>query len=164
MNEIPIRLQKQDEIINILGEKGYSKHVADRILIICDDQAGLFRGGNNNNPIVNYVIKHRHVSTSCIIVTQAYKAVPKTIRTNCNSLILFEIPNLSELHAIYEENPEGLNEKEWTKVYKYATKDPYSFMYINNHFKKGERIYKNFDHKILIKTTKNDDDDEKALE
>lgn len=36
-------------------------------------------------------------------------------------------------------------------------------MYINNHFKKGERIYKNFDHKILIKTT-NNDDEEKALE
>lgn len=122
------------------------------MLIVLDDQAGMYKGGNFNNPIVNYVIKHRHYSSSCIIVTQAYKAVPKTIRSNCNAVILFEIPNLKELQVIYEENPEGMNEKEWRQVYAHCTKDPFSFMYINNKFKKGERIFKNFDSMITIES------------
>lgn len=33
----------------------------------------MYKGGNTNNPVVNYVIKHRHYSSSCILVTQAYK-------------------------------------------------------------------------------------------
>jgi hypothetical protein len=102
--------------------------------------------------MINFVIKHRHSSASVIIVTQAYKAIPKTIRTNCNALVLFEIPNLSELKVIYEENPEGMHEDEWMRVYKYATDEPYSFLYINNKFPKGQRVYKKFD--TLLRVTK----------
>lgn len=36
------------------------------------------------------------------------------------------------------------------KVYRHATSDPFSFMYINNKFKKGERIYKNFTHQLQV--------------
>ena len=154
---MPARIAKQQQIIQHLHDEKElgkaAKFAADRMVVILDDQAGMFKGGNTNNPMVNYVIRHRHVSSSVIIVTQAYKAIPKTIRTNCNALILFDIPNLSELKVIYEENPEGLNEDEWLKVYRYATADPFSFMYINNKFKKGERIYKNFTHQLQVSTS-----------
>lgn len=146
MNEIPERIYEQNKIISNLKNRGikHAKFAADRILVIMDDQAGLFKNGNNSNPMVNYVIKHRHSNTSVIVVTQAYKAIPKTIRTNCNSLILFDIPNLSELRVIYEENPESMDEDTWMKVYKYCTHEPYSFMYINNKFKKNETVFRNF--------------------
>lgn len=153
---VPVYLSKQQDTIEKLRDLGHgskSKFIADRMLIVLDDQAGMYKGSNFNNPIVNYVIKHRHYSSSCIIVTQAYKAVPKTIRSNCNALILFEIPNLAELKVIYEENPEGLTEKEWLQVYKYCTSEPFSFMYSNNKFPKGMRIYKNFDSLISIQVT-----------
>lgn len=146
MREIPQRIFKQNKIISNLKarEIKHSKFMADRILVIMDDQAGLFKGGNNSNPMVNYVIKHRHSNTSVIVVTQAYKAIPKTIRTNCNALILFDIPNLSELKVIYEENPESMDEETWMKVFRYCTEKPYSFMYINNKFPKKETVYRNF--------------------
>ncbi len=141
-------IKEQQETIQTLhddhGLNKQAKYVADRMLIILDDQAGMFKQGNTNNPMANFVIKHRHSSSSVIIVTQAYKAIPKTIRTNCNALILFEIPNLSELKVIYEENPEGMSEPEWMKVYKYATDEAYSFLYINNKFPKGQRVFKKF--------------------
>ena len=114
IDELPARIAKQQELIQYLHDEKdmgkAAKFAADRLVVILDDQAGMFKGGNTNNPMVNYVIRHRHVSSSVIIVTQAYKAIPKTIRTNCNALILFDIPNLSELKVIYEENPESLNE------------------------------------------------------
>lgn len=80
------------------------------------------------------------------------KAIPKTIRTNCNAVILFEIPNLQELKVVYEENPEGMNEKEWMAVYKHCTADDFSFMYINNKFRKGERVFKNFESMVKLTT------------
>jgi molybdopterin-guanine dinucleotide biosynthesis protein len=155
LNLVIEKISEQQKIIKELHDKGHekdAKFIADRMLVVLDDQAGMFKGGNVNNPMVNYVIKHRHASSSVIIVTQAYKAIPKTIRTNCNAMIIFDIPNLSELRAIYEENPEGLTEKEWLKVYKHATKDHYSFLYINNKFRKGETMFKRFDKLLRIKT------------
>lgn len=149
------RLQEQQDTIDKLRKHGAgakAKFLADRMLVILDDQAGMYKGSNFGNPVVNYVIKHRHYSSSCIIVTQAYKAVPKTIRSNCNVLILFEIPNLQELKVIYEENPEGLTEKEWLKVYRHCTEKPFSFMYINNKFEKGKRIFCNFSSRISIES------------
>lgn len=152
--ELPQRIAIQQNLIQELHDQHKlgkaAKFTADRMIVVLDDQAGMFKGGNTNNPMVNYVIRHRHVSSSVIIVTQAYKAIPKTIRTNCNALILFDIPNLSELKVIYEENPEGLNEDEWMRVYRHATQEPFSFMYINNKFDKGKRIYKNFTHLLQV--------------
>jgi len=160
LDQVPEKIGEQQAIIKKLHELGYdenAKYIADRLLVILDDQAGMFKGGNTNNPMVNYVIKHRHSSSSVIIVTQAYKAIPKTIRTNCNALILFEIPNLSERKVIYEENPEGMSEEEWMRVYKHATHEPFSFLYMNNKFPRGERVYKNFD--CLLQVGNGDADD-----
>ena len=153
IESVPERIKEQQEILealNTLGVGTKRRYLIDRQLLILDDQAGMFKSGSTNNPMANLVIKHRHTSTSLIIVTQAYKAIPKTIRTNCNALVLFEIPNLQELKVIYEEYPEGMNEDEWTNVYKHATKEAYSFLYMNNKFPKGERVYKNFDKLLSI--------------
>jgi hypothetical protein len=168
LDQVPEKIGEQQAIIKRLHELGYdenAKYIADRVLVILDDQAGMFKGGNTNNPMVNYVIKHRHSSSSVIIVTQAYKAIPKTIRTNCNALVLFEIPNLSERKVIYEENPEGMSEDEWMQVYKHATHEPFSFMYMNNKFPRGERVYKNFDCLLQVGRAEKDpkDDDETTV-
>lgn len=124
-----------------LGKK--AKYKADRVLVIMDDQAGLF-GGGIRNPVANYVLKHRHFSSSVIVVTQVYKAIPSIIRTNMSCMILFECPNDKELEKIYEEWTERMKDKDWMDVYNYATKDEYAFMYINRKFKRGQRVFKNF--------------------
>ena len=154
LSMVPEKIKEQQAVIKELHDKGreeQAKFIADRLLVILDDQAGMFKGGNVNNPMVNYVIKHRHASSSVIIVTQAYKAIPKTIRTNCNALIVFRIPNFSELHAIYEENPEDLSEEEWLRLYDHATKEDYSFLYINNKFRKRETVFKRFERMLKLK-------------
>lgn len=140
-------LQDQQNVIEFLLDEGYddqAKFLADRLLVVIDDCAGTFKN-TNNNPMVNYVIKHRHYSSSCIIVTQAYKAIPKTIRTNCNAAIYFDIGNQQELKSIYEESGDGLPENIWMAMYEHSVSEPFSFMYYNNMFPKGKRFYKRFE-------------------
>lgn len=157
LEDIMPRMEEQNDMIQKLrydlhqGRK--AKFVSDRILVIMDDQAGLFKGGNTRNPIVNFVLKHRHYNTSLIIVTQAYKAIPKTIRVNCNQMICFDISNQAELDAIYEEHPCDLKEDEWLRMFKYATAKPYSFLYVNDAFPKGERCFMNFSQRIVTKNS-----------
>jgi hypothetical protein len=147
MDEIRAKLTAQDK-------GALTKFYADRILVILDDQAGLYRGGVTNNWQINFVIKHRHYNTSLIIVTQAYKAIPKSIRTNCNALVCFEIPNKAELKVIYEEWPENMDEEEWMRVYRQATDKPFSFLYLNNHFPRGKRAFINFEHRVRLEEDK----------
>jgi hypothetical protein len=153
MEDVLPRVAEQKQIIERLKDRNvpHYKQVADRILVILDDQAGSFPAGCTTNPMSNFVIKHRHTSTSIILVTQAYKMIPKSIRTNCNCMILFRIPNLMELKMIYEENPEGLNEQEWMQKYEEATNENFSFMYINNKFPKNQTIFKNLDQPLFNK-------------
>lgn len=147
-------IEEQKTVIEYLRDNDHSKDakfIIDRILIVLDDQAGLFRMSNNQNPMVNFVLKHRHYSTSIIIVTQAYKAIPKSIRTNMNALILFEIPNQAELDVIYEEYPDRLTFDEWMSLYWHIIESkPYAFFYMNNHFPAGQRIFACFDRKYIV--------------
>ena len=141
-------LEQQQNVIEFLKDEGYdddAKYIADRLLVVIDDNAGTFKN-TNNNPMVNYVIKHRHYSSSVIIVTQALRAIPKTIRINCNAHIYFDIGNRIELKSIYEETGDGLDEKTWMELYQHCVKDePYSFLYFNNLFPPGKRFYKRFE-------------------
>lgn len=155
-------LQEQQDTIEYLKDylrehdrdEDEAKYLADRMLIILDDQAGKFDAGINS-PLNNFVIRHRHYSASVIIVTQAYRAVPKTIRTCCNQLILFDIGSLGELRSIYEERGDLLDEKTWLEMYNYAVKsEPYSFLYFNYKFPPGQRFYKRFEKMLVIEQKK----------
>lgn len=145
-------LDEQQTTIDFLEDHGYKKQapfIADRLLIVLDDQAGLFKMSNSNNPMINFVIKHRHFSCSLMIVTQAFKAIPATIRTNCNALILFDIANKEELKKIYEEMGD-VDESLWYSMFKHATQEQYSFLYYNNKFPKQDRYYKRFESKLSV--------------
>lgn len=143
-------LQIQHEEIQMLAKKygeSKAKMLADRMLVILDDQAGNFQGGQRS-AIGGYVMRHRHYSSSVIIVTQAYKAIPKTVRTNVNAIILFEIGNRKEVQVIYEEYADRLDEETWMSLFRHATDDPFAFMYYNTQFPRNNRFFKNFTHAI----------------
>lgn len=131
---------------------GKSKHNADRQLLVFDDLVGssLF-SAKKVNPFRRLNTTLRHYSTSIILVTQAYREVPKTARINASCVILFEIANTSELEVIYEENNCGLTKEEWFKIYRYCVSEPFNFMFINYKRKKEERIMRCFTEQITIR-------------
>lgn len=83
------------------------------------------------------------------MVTQAYKEIPKTVRTNYSCLIVFEIPNEKEIEVIFEENPNYLKRDEWMEMYEYATDGDHDFLFINYQKPKRLRLMKNFDQVIF---------------
>ena len=64
-------MDKNRQMIDFLSQKGHSKYVADRLLIICDDQVGsdIFRGDRKTD-FIGRNTRHRHHGTSLMIVTQ----------------------------------------------------------------------------------------------
>ena len=84
-------IEDKRNIVKALKKHGQPKYLADRTLLILDDQVGskLFRASKGNE-FKAFATKHRHYSTSFIVVSQGYKEVPATIRTNFTCLIIFE--------------------------------------------------------------------------
>jgi hypothetical protein len=147
-SEIYPIIEHQQRVIEYLLDNDIEepRFIIDRILIILDDQAGMFKMSPSNNPLISFFLKHRHSSTSLVFATQAYKAIPKSIRINFSCLILFEIPNQTELEEIYEEYPDKLDQDTWISLYWRIIEDePFSFMYFNVHFPAGERIHCRFE-------------------
>lgn len=144
-------MDEQNKMITLLSQHGKSKHLANRLLIIFDDLVGssLF-SGKKNNPFKTLNANHRHYSASLLMVTQAYKEIPKTVRTQFSCLIVFEIPNDREVVVIYEENPMSLKQDQWYQVYNHAVDGDHNFMFINYQKPKRLRIMKNFSKVLFI--------------
>lgn len=152
-------INEQQELIDLLKDEGETKHLANRLLFIFDDLVGSALFSNKrNNPFKVLNTTHRHKSCSILMVTQGYKEIPKTVRTGYSCLVLFEICNEQEIAVIYEDFPMGLTKDKWLETYKYATKDPHSFLFYNMQRPKELRIMKNFNEILFVK----DDEDNKV--
>lgn len=144
-------MEEQLSVIKLLKKHNQPKYLANRVLVIFDDLVGssLF-SGKKQSYFKGVNTRHRHYSASFIMVSQGYKEIPKTIRTNWTALIVFEIGNEREVEVIYEEWPMGLKRDDWMDLYKYATEGDHSFLYINFQKPKRLRIMKNFDQYLFI--------------
>jgi hypothetical protein len=144
-------MEEQMSMIKLLKKYDQPKYLANRILIIFDDLVGstLF-AGSRGSYFKGVNTRHRHYSASFIMVSQGYKEIPKTIRTNWTALIVFEIGNEKEVEVIYEEYAMGLKRDDWMELYKYATDGDHSFLYINFQKPKRLRMMKNFEEYLFI--------------
>ncbi len=134
-------------------KKFSAKFFGNRRLIIFDDLVGsnLFTNSQQNNPFKGLNTRHRHWSCSMLIVSQAYKEIPKTIRTNLTGWVFFRISNQSELDVIYEENPCGFTHDQWMSLYRHVIESgDHAFLYINHYFKKPKNFNKNFSHSVWM--------------
>lgn len=82
--------------------------------------------------------------------SQAYKEIPKTVRTNLSCLIIFEIPSEKEVDVIYEENSLYMKRKDWNEAYQYAVEGDHTFMFLNYQKPKRLRLMKNFEEVLFV--------------
>jgi hypothetical protein len=145
VNAIRGILDKNKELVDLLSENNGLKTLADRILLICDDQVGsdLFTG-RLKKYFVGANTRHRHHSASIIMVSQGYKEIPKTIRTGWTCLLIYKIGNMKEIEVIYEEFPMDLSFKEWLHLYNQATDGPHDFLFIDMYGPEQYRMRKGF--------------------
>lgn len=123
-----------------------------RTLWVFDDMVGSGLFSNKRNyAFKRLTVRRRHFYSSLIGVTQAYKEIPKTTRTNANCIIFFRIDSDEELIAIYREFPMGHKFNDWLKIVKYCTEEPYSFIMFNLQTSDlNQRIIKNFDQPLSL--------------
>jgi hypothetical protein len=96
--------------------------------------------------ITEYFIRGRKVGggISSIYISQSYFKTPKTIRVNCNYLILKRLSSMRDLRLILNDFAICENIKELTRIYKKATENKEDFLMIDVDAQQGCNFRKNF--------------------
>ena len=139
IKEIKTILEENRTIIERVGADK-----APKIALIYDDCVGdkaLLR----EPMFIKSFIACRHFNTTTFICTQSFTAVPRIARLQCTNAIIFacsqdELKVLSETYT-----PARYSKREFIDIVNYATKEPYSFMFINTKQKPSQRYRSNFD-------------------
>lgn len=102
------------------------------ILVILDDVAGeLFNRGGKPTVVQHAFMRFRHINGSIIVTSQEYMMLPKTVRVNTNSLVLFELNNRKEKKTVSEEHGNGLDQHEFDDLLKQIWRDKFAFLFID---------------------------------
>ena len=98
--------------------------------------ADMINNNNNNNnnnnkldPIVTELfIRGRKLNISIVFIMQSYFKVPKDVRLNSTNFFIMKLPNKRELQQIALNHSSDIDFKDFIKIYKKYTKEPYSFL------------------------------------
>ena len=77
-----------------------------------------------------------------MFLTQPYFSVPKDVRLNCTHYNLFKLNNRRELQNIVIDHSADINYKDFIKIYRICTKEPFNFLTIDT--TKDNEFIKNF--------------------
>ena len=115
----------QDVYKNI---EDYNPGKKRKILIVFDDMIADIINNKKLNPVVTELfIRGRKLNISIAFITQSYFKVPKDVRLNSTHFFIIKIPNKRELQQIALNNSSD-NFKDFMKIYKKCTTEPYSFL------------------------------------
>ena len=100
-----------------------------KILIVFDDMIADMINNKKLNPIVTELfIRGRKLNISIVFITQSYFKVPKDVRLNSTHFFIMKILNKRELQQIALNQSSDIDFKDFMKIYKECTKEPYSFL------------------------------------
>lgn len=145
------------EVLNDLFEKQKieidenGKTSKNTMLIVLDDFISDIVNRGAPTLLEEIYMRGRHYNISIIITSQMYMLIPKAIRFNSTSLILFEQDNVEELTNIYKENGSFLSKKEFIgRLFKRVWTKPYQFLFIDKGKPFDERYRINFNDGFLV--------------
>ncbi len=99
----------------------------------------------------------RHNSISTIVSTQKFAAIHPIIRVNATSLVVYKLRNNRELESFLEEVSGLSSKKELLSIYKVATEDEYSFLYVNLAARNVQQMFfRNLSARIVLEEVEND--------
>jgi hypothetical protein len=99
------------------------------ICIVCDDFATertVVRGGT----LEKLFLRGRHFSASVLVLTQYYRLLSPSIRTNATALAVFRLRSGADKEAIMSENSAIVKRKTLEALYDIATSNAFSFLLI----------------------------------
>ena len=135
----------------ILHMKNRNLHKLYSILIIIDDFSDDPSFSRHSKLLHSLFTRGRHNSISTIVSTQKFTAVAQIIRVNATFLCVYRLRNNKDLECFLDEVSGTVGRKELLEMYYLATKEPYSFLYINLVSPKiQDMFYINFNQKLQI--------------
>ena len=103
-----------------------------KILIVFDDMiADMINNKKLNSIVTELFIRGRKLNISLVFITPSYFKVPKDVRLNTTHFFIMKIPNKRELQQIALNHPSDIDFKDFIKIYKKCTNEPYSFLVID---------------------------------
>ena len=144
-------INEVEEVLNdnraIIEKVGADK--APKILLVYDDCVG-DRDLLKHSMFVKSFIACRHFNCTTMICTQSFTRVPRVCRLQATNSIIFacsqdEVKILCETYC-----PSRYSKREFADIINHATRDPYSFLYVNWGAKPAERYRKNFDTMLVM--------------
>ena len=131
-------LKKQEKIHDTLKHKIYKdknfkgKKWLPQILIVISDHADNPRAVHRAGGILETLfVRARHFGCSTWTDSQALKLLSPSVRLNLAGLAIFRLRSNHDLDSIMEFTALGISKEELLEMYREATKDMYSFLYVN---------------------------------
>ena len=107
----------------------YNLDKENKLLLVFDDMISNMNSNKKLNSIVTELfIRGRKLNISPVFITQSYFKVPKDIRLNTTHVFIMKIPNKRELQQIALNHSSDIDFKDFVKIYKKCTDEPYSFL------------------------------------
>ena len=109
--------------------EGYNPGEKRKILIVFDDMIADMIKNKKLNPVVTELfIRGRKFNISILFITQSYFKVPKDVRLNSTHFFIMKFPNKRELQQIALNHSSDIYIKDFIKIYKECTTEPYCFL------------------------------------
>ena len=114
----------QDVYENI---EDYNPEKKRKTLIVFDDMIADMINNKKLNPVVTELfIRGRKLNISILFITQSYFKVPKDVKLNSTQFFIMKIPNRRELRQTILNHSSDIDFKDFIKIYKKCTAEPYS--------------------------------------
>ena len=103
-----------------------------KILIVFDDMIADIRQNKKFQSIIKELfIRCRKTNISLAFITQSYFSVPKDVRLNSTYYFIVKINNKRELQNIAINHSTDIDYKDFIKIYRECTKEPYNSLTID---------------------------------
>ena len=99
-----------------------------KILIVFDGMIpDMINNKKLNSVVTELFITDRKLNIFLSFITQSYSKVPKDVRLNSTHFFIMKLPNKRELQQIALNHSSDISSKDFIKIHKKYTVEPYSF-------------------------------------
>ena len=134
-----------DDVYNNIDD--YNSKRKRKILTVFDDMIVYIMTNKRFQAIIKELfIRCRKLNISLVFITQSYFRVRKEVRLNSTHYLIMKNHNKRELQQIAIDHSPDIDYKEFLKIYRNCTNEPYSFLTIDTTLPadNSKRFRKNF--------------------